>query len=112
VRSEQLEHEAGYVRASLRLVSVEDGCPAAGISSGARPNWGIGQRLSGDGLLARAPVTLETGEGLAPGETGLVRIHPRSWEAWRSVRPGDRIPMLRGPRIVGVAEVVDVVRPG
>jgi len=39
-----------------------------------------------------------------------VRIHPTSWDAWADVRPGERIPMLEGPRIVGIAEVVEVVR--
>ena len=83
-----------------------------GVTDGHRPNWGIGQRLSGDGLLARARITIEDAERIAPGETGFVRIHPTSWDAWADVRPGEQIPMLEGPRIVGIAEVVEVVLPG
>ncbi|HET7170049.1 MAG TPA: hypothetical protein VFI18_00270 [Gaiellales bacterium] len=105
------EPSPGYVRARLRVVAVEHGGPPAGVADGARPNWGIGQRLSGDGLLGRAPVTVE-GDGLiGPGQTGVVRIRPSEWEAWSDVRPGEAIPMLQGPRIVGIAEVVEIVRP-
>lgn len=91
------------------MVSAEAGCPPAGLGTGARPNWGIGQRLSGDGLLGRAPITVEDGERIGPGDTGLVRIHPSDWDAWGDVRPGETIPILEGPRIVGVAEVMEVV---
>ena len=92
------------------MVAVEAGGPPAGVADGARPNWGIGQRLSGDGLLGRAPVTVEGAGTIGPGETGVVRIHPTDWDAWGEVRPGETIPMLEGPRIVGVAEIVEVVR--
>jgi hypothetical protein len=55
-------------------------------------------------------VTLESGP-IGPGETGVVRILPSDWEAWSDVQPGETIPMIEGPRIVGVAEVVEIVRP-
>lgn len=109
--SDAHEPPPGYVRARLRMVAVEAGGPPAGVADGARPNWAIGQRLSGDGLLGRAPVTVEDAGTIGPGETGLVRIHPTDWDAWGEVRPGETIPMLEGPRIVGVAEIVEVVRP-
>lgn len=102
--------QTGYIRARLRVVAVGDGGPLAGVPDGARPNWGIGQRLSGDGLLGRAPVTVEEGGSIGPGETSVVRIHPSDWDTWGDVRPGETVPMLEGPRIVGVAEVVEVVR--
>lgn len=101
-----------YVRARLRVVTVEAGGPESGVASGTRPNWGIGQRLSGDGLLGRAPIVVEDADWIAPGATGVVRVHPAEWDAWADVRPGDRIPMLQGPRIVGVAEVIEIVRDG
>jgi hypothetical protein len=91
------------------VVAVERGGPPSGVASGSRPNWGIGQRLSGDGLLGRAPVSIEDGDRIEPGATGVVRVHPAEWDAWADVRPGDTIPMLRGPRIVGVAEVIEIV---
>jgi hypothetical protein len=100
----------GHIRARLRVVAADDGGPPNGITDGHRPNWGVGQRLSGDGLLARARITIEGDERIAPGDTGVVRIHPNSWDAWTDVRPGEKIPMLEGPRIVGIAEVVEVVR--
>jgi SAM-dependent methyltransferase len=108
----EIEPEAGYVRAQLRVVAVDAGGPPTGVASGSRPNWGVGQRLSGDGLLGRAVVTVEAGDRIAPGETGVVRVHPSGWEAWSDVRPGERIPMLEGPRIVAVAEVIEVVPGG
>lgn len=100
---------AAYVRARLRVVAVEAGGPQAGVASGSRPNWGIGQRLSGDGLLGRAPVSIEEADRIEPGATGVVRVHPADWDAWADVRPGDTIPMLEGPRIVGVAEVIEII---
>jgi hypothetical protein len=68
--------------------------------------------LACDALIAEAPITIEDAERVAPGETGFARLHPIYWDAWSSVQPGDRIPMLEGARIVGIAEVVEVVRPG
>jgi hypothetical protein len=104
------EEPIDHIRAQLRVVATGDGAPPTGVPDGHRPNWGVGQRLSGDALLARALLTIEDGERIAPGETGFVRIHPASWDAWADVRPGETIPMLEGPRIVGIAEVVEVVR--
>jgi hypothetical protein len=101
----------GYVRARLRVVTVADGGPAAGVESGSRPNWGIGQRLSGDALLGRATATVEHGGRIEPGESGVIRLHPDDWTAWAQVRPGDAFPMLDGPRIVGVAQVLEIVPP-
>ena len=102
----------GYVRARLRVVAVADGGPPGGVETGSRPSWGIGQRLSGDGLLGRAAVTVEDSGRIAPGGSGVVRLRPDDWTAWAEVRPRDTFPMLEGPRIVGVAEVIDIVRPG
>ena len=102
----------GYVRARLRLVAVETGGLTKGVCDGYRPNWGVGERLSGDALIAGAPITVEGSDRIAPGDTGFVRLHPTFWDAWADVQPGQSISMLEGPRIVGVAEVVEVVPPG
>lgn len=66
------EQRIGYVRARLRLVAADAGGLAAGVMDDYRPHWGIGERLSGDALLAGAPLTVEDGERLGPGETGIV----------------------------------------
>jgi hypothetical protein len=110
VHYEDYERRIGYVRARLRLVATDAGGRAAGVMDDYRPNWGIGEHLSGDALLAGAPITIEDAERLDAGETGFVRLHPISWERWADVRPGARITMHEGARIVGVAEVVEVVR--
>jgi hypothetical protein len=110
VAPEPEQRPPAYVRARLRVVAVEAGGPESGVASGSHPNWGIGQRLSGDGLLGRAPVTVEGAGRIDPGDTGFVRIHPSDWEAWGAVRAGETIPMLEGPRIVGIAQVVEIVR--
>jgi hypothetical protein len=105
------ERRFGFVRARLRLVAPEAGGLTEGVWDDYRPNWGVGERLSGDALMAGAPITIEAADAIAPGGTGLVRLHPMSWDAWTDVRPGQTIPMLEGPRIVGVAEVIEIV-PG
>jgi hypothetical protein len=112
VTRDRQEPPPAYVRARLRVVGVDAGGPKTGVATGSRPNWGIGQRLSGDGLLGRAPVIVEDADLIAPGATGVVRVHPVEWDAWAAVRPGDTIPMLEGPRIVGVAEVIEIVERG
>ena len=107
------EHERrfGYVRAKLRLVTTEAGGLTQGVRDDYRPNWGVGERLSGDALMAGAPITIEDADVIRPGDTGLVRLHPMYWDAWEEVRPGQRITMFEGPRIIGVAEVVEIVPP-
>jgi hypothetical protein len=62
--------------------------------------------------MAGAFITIEAAEAIGPGATGLVRLHPMYWDAWEGVRAGQRITMLEGLRIVGVAEVLEVVPPG
>jgi hypothetical protein len=106
------EERHAYVRARLRVVAVDDGGPPGGVSDDYRPNWGVGERLSGDALIAGAAITVEAGDRIAPGDTGFVRLHPTYWDAWADVRPGQSITMLEGPRIVGVAEIVEIVQPG
>jgi hypothetical protein len=105
------ERRCGYVRARLRLVPVESGGRPRGVWDDYRPDWGVGERLSGDALMAGAPITIEDADMIAPAGTGIVRLHPITWEAWTDIRPGQHIPMLEGARIVGIAEVLDVVRP-
>jgi hypothetical protein len=107
---EDYEQRVGYVRARLRLVATDAGGCAAGVMDDHRPNWGVGERLSGDAVLAGAPITVEAAARLEPGETGIVRLHPTHWDAWSEVRPGMRNAMHEGARIVGVAEVLKVVR--
>ena len=105
------ERRFGYVRAKLRLVTPEAGGLTQGVWDDYRPNWGVGERLSGDALIAGAPITVEGTDSIAPGETGMVRLHPMYWDAWSDVLPGQSIPMLEGSRIVGVAQVLEVVEP-
>jgi hypothetical protein len=104
------ERRFGYVRARLRLVAAEHGGPPAGVWDDYRPNWSVGERLSGDGLIAGAPITVEGAGAIAPGETGVVRLHPTTWDAWADIRVGQSITMMEGARIVGVAQVLTVVR--
>ena len=105
------ERRFGYIRARLRLVAAERGGPPTGVWDDYRPNWSVGERLSGDGLIGGAPITVEEAGAIAPGETGVVRLHPMTWDAWAEIRVGQSIAMMEGARIVGVAEVLNVVRP-
>ena len=55
-----------------------------------------------------ARVSLEDAKSIAPGESGVVRLHPTLPEAWRKVQVGAEINMHEGPHVVGKARVLRV----
>lgn len=109
-RYEQRELQEGYVRARLHLVA--EGGRKNAITHDYRCDWDIGN-VGDDGELTinGGPVTLEGTDELPPGEECLVRIHPIAWEFWSQVVPGMTIKAHEGPRVVGIAEVVELVPP-
>ena len=60
-------------------------------------------------MIDDARITVESGEGIEPGGSGLVRLHPLHPPYWEQVRPGMRITMQEASRVVGHAEVLRVV---
>lgn len=103
------EPERGYVRARLRLLATGQGGRRTPIHSGYRSHWAFPPDLASE--HHDAPLTLETVTALAPGEEAMVRLHPLVSDLWPPVVPGLRLSMHEGPRIVGLADVVDVVSP-
>jgi hypothetical protein len=107
------EAEHGFVEARLTLTTTEDGGRAYPVFTDYRPDWSIGNRTeSGEMEINGAPITLEDAQSIAPGGTGLVRLHPVWRDAWMTVQPGAEIAMHEGSRVVGNAVVVRVTLRG
>jgi hypothetical protein len=101
------EGEHGYVRARLALAGTPDGGRRGPIASGYRSCWDV-SCTDGQRLLADAPLLIEDGEWLQPGESAIVRLHPLFRENWTSVVPGKVLGMFEGARRVGTAAVLDI----
>jgi hypothetical protein len=103
------EAKHGFVEAELTLTPTEAGGKKQSISTDYRPDWNIGNVTeNGELEINGAPVTLENSQPMSPGDTGLVRLHPLSQVAWTRVRPGMKIFMHEGARVVGEATVLRV----
>ncbi|MEA5362488.1 hypothetical protein VA596_23325 [Amycolatopsis sp., V23-08] len=103
------EPERGYIRARLRLLTAGQGGRQNPIRSGYRSHWGFPPDLHPDSH--DAPLTLEVVKTLSPGEQAMVRLHPLVPDLWPPVTSGLRLSMYEGARIVGRADVVEVVPP-
>ena len=100
------EREHGYVRVRLTLVSTRDGGRRTPIASGYRSCWDV-SREEDQTLLTDAPLLLEGGGRLDPGQSAIARLHPLFREDWSGLRPGKVLGMFEGSRRVGVATVLD-----
>lgn len=99
----------GWVEASLTLTDTHRGGRARPVFTDYRPDWDIGNRTeTGQLTINGAPITLEDADKLAPGETGIVRLHPFHRPAWTNVEPDMIIAMHEGARVVGTAVVLTV----
>jgi hypothetical protein len=106
-RIQEIEH--GFVEAQLTLSPTSAGGRSTPILTDYRPDWNLGTRTaSGEPLLTGATVALEDARAIAPGGSGLVRLHPRLPEAWHALQPGAEIAIQEGSRIVGKAIVLHV----
>ena len=103
------EREGGCIRARLRLIPTEDGGRHASIASGYRSHWAFPPEVHRDSQ--DAPLTIESGAGrwLGPGDEAIVRLHPLAPALWPRISSGLRLTMLEGLRVVGHAEVLEVV---
>lgn len=99
----------GFVEAQLTLTPTSAGGRSTPILTDYRPDWHLGTcSASGEPVLTGATVALEDARSIAPGGSGLVRLHPRFSEAWRALQPGAEITMHEGSRMVGQATVLRV----
>ncbi|MEV6621145.1 hypothetical protein AB0M83_27955 [Amycolatopsis sp. NPDC051106] len=103
------EEERGYIRARLRLVTTEQGGRHTAIHSGYRAHWAFPSDVHRE--RHDAPLTLEGRKTLAPGNEAMIRLHPLAPDLWPPISAGLRLSMLEGPRLVGLADVVNVVPP-
>jgi translation elongation factor EF-Tu-like GTPase len=103
------ERAHGYIRARLRLLTTDEGGRNSPIYSGHRSHWAFPPEVHEE--RHDAPLTLEGTRVLALGDEAMARLHPLFPELWPEVEPGLRLTMLEGARIVGTAEVVEVVPP-
>jgi hypothetical protein len=112
VHWERREREQGFVRVRLRLLTTNEGGRQGPIFDGYRASWDIGNLSeSGEWTINDAPLLFEDCDSLALGETAEARIHPIAPEFWTDVSAGTRLVMHEGPRVVGYAEVLEVVAP-
>jgi hypothetical protein len=111
-RAAERERVHGYVRASLSLLTTDQGGRRGPFASGYRPQWDLGQRTEdGHILFSDAEVWLEDELMLPPGAAAVVRLHPFFPEFWEDVRPGAVLGLYEGNTRLGEAEVLEVVRP-
>lgn len=105
------ERNAGYLRARLRLLPTSDGGRRTAMASGYRSHWAFPPEVHDE--RHDAPLTFEAGpeHWLAPGGEATVRLHPLVPELWPAVRPGLVLTLLEGARVIGNAEVLEVVPP-
>ncbi|WP_290051998.1 hypothetical protein [Amycolatopsis solani] len=96
-----------HIRARLRLLTTEQGGRRTPITSGYRSHWAFPPDHHPD--RHDGPVTLDAVRTLAPGEEAMVRLHPLVPDLWPPLIPGLRLTMYEGARVVGFAEVVEVV---
>jgi translation elongation factor EF-Tu-like GTPase len=105
------ESEQWFVRARLHLLTNQEGGRTAPIASGYRSHWTFPPEVHDDGQ--DGPLTFERRPGawLQPGEQTIVRLHPLAPHLWPTLSPGLRLTMKEGARVVGTAEVIEVVAP-
>lgn len=108
-RYETLGLERGYVRAELQLLRNGRRAP---ITHDYRCDWDIGN-TSSEGTLTinGGPIVLEGRDELQPGQKAVVRIHPIAPDLWAHVHAGMVINAHEGPRIVGIAKILEVIPP-
>lgn len=105
------EAKWGYLRVELRLLPTSEDGRKTPFRSGYRPDWDIGNSYEGRSTINGAPVTIEDRPSLLPGETGVVRLHPLVPELWTHVRPGARLALHEGARVLGTGTVLELVAP-
>ena len=106
-RLQAYENEHGDIRARLTLMATSSGGRRGPIASGYRSCWDVscaGSQL----LLADAPLFIEDGGWVEPGESAIVRLHPLFRENWTGIGPGSILGMFEGTRRVDVAAILDV----
>lgn len=107
----EVEARCGYLRAELYAQPTDQGGRRTPFISGYRPDWGIGNVYEGRPTINGAAVTIEGRRSMSPGETGLVRLHPLVQELWLHVQTGAQIQMYEGPHLVGIATILEILKP-
>ena len=96
--------------ARLTLRTPENGGRRTAVRSGYRPNFDIGERLP-DGQINYhdAQVTVINQDSISPGETADVILWAAEPTPWSKDVVGSTIKACEGPRIIGEAEVLQLL---
>ncbi len=101
---------AAPIRAELRLLSSDDGGRHFPITYGHHTECAFGTgEGEGERVLDHVVLYVEGGDGVDPGQIGMVRMHPVSAERWAGVNVGTLIEVREGSRIVGEATVTELL---
>lgn len=107
---EERERGEGFIRARFTLFA--EGGRRSAVFEDYRCDWDIGNvEEDGNPTINGGPLTLEGKDELRPGEQSIVRIHPIAPQFWTHVTPGMAIRAHEGARVVGSAEVLEVIPP-
>jgi hypothetical protein len=108
--SDQIGEQRGYLRATFHLLPTQSGGRKMPITREYRPNWSIGSEPDAQ-HMSGAPLLIDSGETVAPGEGAEVRLFPMYPDFWTSVTPGTQLFAFEGLRLVGRAVVTAVIPP-
>lgn len=97
-------------RVRVRVLPAREGGRTKPIHSGYRCNFWIGHVDDGRRTYNDGAVFWEGSDEVVPGEVGLGRVQPTFPKQWLHLQPGSEIELCEGPNVVGVAEVVEVLR--
>ena len=96
---------AAFIRATLAMRRTDAGGRRRPIASGYRCDCRLESLVD---EYTGAAVYLERATSLGPGEIGLIRLFPAFPHKWQDISPGSVVDLCEGPRVIGVATVVEV----
>ena len=99
---------AAFIDAEIRLLTPEEGGRRSAISSGYRCNCWVGHMSGESPAYNDATVHLVGVDSIEPGETGRARVQPHFPDEWSHLDIGSQFELCEGPRVIGVARVLDL----
>ncbi len=106
---DQIADRNGFIRATVRLFTSEEGGRQTPVGPDYRANWSID--MPDASKQSGAPMVTDNVECLALGDSTAVRLFPMWPPFWMAVVPGSRLFAFEGAKAVGMAIVTEVVPP-
>jgi hypothetical protein len=97
-----------YIEVDLDLLPPEQGGRKSPIASGYRCNCWIGKFEDGERSYNDATFFLLEMDRLEPGSRARARVQPHLPDEWSEVVEGSRFELCEGPRVIGIATVLQV----